>query len=177
MPEVLEQTDLAIHDVKILNLVANNDSRGTFTEIFRHSWADGIFSPLQWNVVRSEKHVLRGFHCHKLHTDYLTVASGKAGFFLKDLRISSGTFQKDLKIFIDSSEPKALIIPPGVGHAFWFLEESMHIYSVSHYWNEDDEFGCFYGDPELGIELDFKPNISDRDMKLGSYHQLVEKIN
>jgi dTDP-4-dehydrorhamnose 3,5-epimerase len=164
-------------DVQLVDLTPHADIRGIFTEIFRDKWSTGFF-PSQWNAVHSNTNVLRGFHVHWQHTDYLLVASGTLVLGLKDLRQTSSTFGLSARLSFSHRSPQAIIIPPGVGHAFYFPEPSIHIYAVSHDWNTDDELGCRWDDP--GLELDWpftSPLISPHDEKLPSLSALTATLN
>ena len=71
-------------------LEPHRDPRGSFTELFRGEWNQGV-APVQWNAVRSDIGVLRGVHAHLRHADYLTVPIGRATVGLRDLRRWSDT--------------------------------------------------------------------------------------
>ena len=174
MPEAIKTETTSINDVLIAKLEMNQDDRGVFTEVFRKTWYDRP-EPVQWNIVRSFPGTFRGFHVHLRHHDYLTIADGKAKFYLKDLRKTSSTFLNEEEITISASEMKMLLIPPGVAHAFYFKEPTIHVYAVTHYWDLDDELGFNYCDPEIKFQLDhYKLNVSDRDQELGSLKDLLQ---
>ena len=163
--------------VEILSLVPHYDARGVFTEIFRESWSSDL-RPLQWNAVRSNENVLRGFHAHWRHSDYLFMVSGSMTLGLKDLRHQSPSFGSSAKVVLDSRSPTAIIIPAGVGHGFYFPEESIHIYSVTDYWDPADELGCRWDTPGLEIDWDVKnPAVSARDERLPDLHALITALN
>ena len=127
--------------VRLRSLQMNRDDRGVFTELFRRSWDTGM-EPVQWNFVTSEGGVLRGVHVHIRHDDYLIVLRGHASVGLRDLRRSSPTEGMSALIEMKGDELKALTIPHGVAHGFYFHEPTAYIYSVSEYWNLADELGC-----------------------------------
>lgn len=159
----------SIRDVAIYPLQPHADARGRFTEIFRESWETGS-SKVQWNCVQSHPGVLRGVHVHAIHSDYLLVAAGKMILGLHDIRTTSPTFRQSEMIVCDAASPMAIAIPPGVCHGFYFPVESIHIYAVSEYWNQEDELGCHFGCAELGlIWPDSAPRLSERDTKAGDY--------
>lgn len=163
--------------VEIIALTPHLDARGAFTEIFRENWRNDI-RPRQWNAVRSNENVLRGFHAHWRHSDYLLMVSGSMTLGLKDLRYRSPSFGRSAKVSLDSRSPSAILIPPGVGHVFYFAEPSIHIYSVSEYWDPADETGCRWDDPGLEIGWDFKnPVLSSRDERLPDLNTLITTLN
>ena len=163
--------------VKLLPLETHRDERGSLTELFRTSWVTGI-DVVQWNYVASAKEVLRGVHLHIKHEDYLILLSGHATIGVRDLRSESTTRGVTALIDLNGSEGRALTIPPGVAHGFYFHEPSIHIYGVSEFWDEQDELGCYWADPELGISWpNPAPIISARDAALPSLRELVESVH
>ena len=158
--------------VRLVPLTPHGDERGVFTELFRASWDTGV-APVQWNVVSSNANVLRGVHAHVRHTDYLTLAVGRATIGLHDLRAESPTGGLGTTVDLDADEPAALVIPVGVAHGFYFHSSSVHVYAVSHEFDPADELGCRWDDPELEVAWPCaKPMISSRDEGLGSLSEL-----
>ncbi|MEP4975617.1 dTDP-4-dehydrorhamnose 3,5-epimerase family protein [Parvibaculum sp.] len=159
--------------VNLTPLASHFDSRGDLTEIFRQSWT-GDFHPLQWNLVRSEANTLRGFHVHPRHYDYLVMIDGAMQLALKDLRPGSPTENLATTLILDATVPASIAIPPGVGHGFYFPDKAMHIYSVSEYWSREEEIGCRWDDPELGIAWGAPDaTLSPRDATAGAYREMV----
>jgi dTDP-4-dehydrorhamnose 3,5-epimerase len=162
--------------VTLRPLVPHADERGVFTELFRTSWGVGV-EPVQWNAVRSGENVLRGIHAHARHSDYLTVPFGRAVVGLHDLRAASPTAGMPAIVELSGDAPSGLSIPPGVAHGFYFLEPSLHVYAVSHEWDPDDELGCRWDDPDLGVEWPCRdPLLSVRDASLGSLSELAQAL-
>jgi dTDP-4-dehydrorhamnose 3,5-epimerase len=162
--------------VELHELAPHSDDRGVFTELFREQWSE-LASPVQWNAVKSRAGVLRGVHVHPVHDDYLTVVSGRVLFGLCDLRPDSATYRDATTVEISADAPRALMIPHGVAHGFFFPEESIHVYAVSHYWDLADELGCRWDDPELGIPWPQREaHISERDALLQPLDQLIEEL-
>jgi dTDP-4-dehydrorhamnose 3,5-epimerase len=72
-----------------------------------------------------------------------------------------------------AAEPAGLTIPPGVAHGFYFHEDSIHVYAVSHEWDTADGLGCRWDDPALAISWPCpQPAISERDLRLGPLRAL-----
>jgi dTDP-4-dehydrorhamnose 3,5-epimerase len=157
---------LSIEDVTLCSLQTHSDDRGSLTETYRASW---IGAPVfvQWNFVRSRAGVLRGFHGHLIHADYVILLQGSASIGLKDLRPDSLTENQVALVNFDGNELKGLTIPPGVAHGFYFHADSLLVYGVTAYWSAEDELGCRWDDPELGIDWPTSSAaISDRDALL-----------
>lgn len=160
--------------VTLKKLTNHVDSRGSLVEIFRDEWRCGV-EPVQWNFVTSGARVLRGVHLHLIHADYLVVAQGRMDLGLVDCRNRSAT--KSSAIIVRMEPTTAIVIPPGVAHGFYFPEPSIHIYSVDHTWNIEDELGCHWNDPDLQLNWSFTdPILSPRDASLPSFADLVKAI-
>lgn len=162
--------------VEVFDLTPHADDRGVFTELFRAEWSSAT-EPIQWNAVRSKAGVLRGVHVHPVHADYLTVPSGHMTMGLCDLRPGSDTHGLATTIELGEDHPRAITIPPGVAHGFYFVADSLHVYAVSHYWDLADELGCRWDDPGLGIPWKHETaHISQRDADLPPLSELVEAL-
>ncbi|HVL38738.1 MAG TPA: dTDP-4-dehydrorhamnose 3,5-epimerase family protein [Fimbriimonadaceae bacterium] len=172
----VEQAVEGLVGVEVLALEMHGDDRGVFTEVYRDEW--GVDPrPKQWNVVRSEANVLRGVHVHIVHHDYLILVDGRATIGLADLRARSASAGATTTLEMSGGDLVALRIPPGVAHGFYFHEPSIHVYSVSEYWNLADELGCHWADPDLGIDWPgIRPHISDRDESLPPLASLQDAL-
>jgi dTDP-4-dehydrorhamnose 3,5-epimerase len=162
--------------VRLRRLQTHVDDRGSLTEVFRANWDTGI-APVQWNVTTSKPGTLRGVHVHRTHDDYLVLLTGRASIGIRDLRTGSATEGRSALVELSGSELRTLTIPPGVAHGFYFQEESMMLYSVSHYWSLDDEFGCRWDDPDLEIPWPTtSAMISVRDAGAASLRELLHEL-
>jgi dTDP-4-dehydrorhamnose 3,5-epimerase len=144
-------------------LTTHPDDRGALTEVFRNAWAPDI-DVVQWNFVRSAPNVLRGVHLHLVHTDYLVVLAGEALVGLRDLRRGARTHGCSASVAMTGDAMTALVTPPSVAHGFHFHTTRLHTYAVTHHWDPEDELGCHWSDPALGIAWDVRePMLSERD--------------
>ncbi|WP_339833101.1 dTDP-4-dehydrorhamnose 3,5-epimerase family protein [uncultured Parvibaculum sp.] len=76
----------------------------------------------------------------------------------------------------DAGNPVGVTIPTGVCHGFYFPEPSILVYSVTSYWSPDDELGCAWNAPELGLDWPVRnPVLSPRDRTAGSYQQMLDE--
>lgn len=158
--------------VSIRPLDPHVDTRGKLVELYRVEWDTGCEAK-QWNAVKSEANVLRGVHVHVRHTDYLTVLSGTMILGLHDLRPESRTTGMSCMLRLGEEEPRAVMIPPGVCHGFFFPVPSIHIYAVSEYWDLRDELGCRFDSGELLLEWPTTtPVLSERDRSAGTFTQM-----
>ncbi len=161
--------------VLVRQLTSHGDHRGSVTEIFRQEWNTGI-EPIQWNCVHSQPNVLRGVHVHHIHQDYLFLAQGRMLLGLYDLREDSPSYNVSSFIELRGENAQTVTIPTGVAHGFYFTEPSTLIYSVSHYWNRDDELGCKWNAPELNLPWPTtNPSLSQRDLEAGSFQEMLLK--
>jgi dTDP-4-dehydrorhamnose 3,5-epimerase len=97
---------------------------------------------------------------------------------LHDARSDSSTSGSSAMVILSADAISTIYIPVGVAHGFYFPEPSIHVYSVSHYWNLDDELGCHWTSPELGMDWSFTdPLLSDKDRSLGDYANMMSVYN
>jgi dTDP-4-dehydrorhamnose 3,5-epimerase len=158
--------------VSLWPLTLHADDRGGLAEIFRAEWNSGV-EPVQWNLARTRPNVLRGMHLHLKHWDYVLVLDGRARFGLMDLRAGSPSEGLSTAVDLCGEHLTGIAIPPGVAHGFYFFKASVHLYGVSHYWDQEDELGCRWNDPGLAIEWPTDaPLLSARDREAGSLEAL-----
>src|SRR6185436_14600685 len=96
-----------------------------------------------------------------------------------DLRIGSPTELHAELALLDADEPRAIVIPPGVGHGFFSAEASVVMYGVSKYWDPDDELGVRWDDPALGIPWPPEASaalVSGRDAGFPSLAEAGERL-
>jgi dTDP-4-dehydrorhamnose 3,5-epimerase len=164
----------AIPGVSLNDLTTHGDHRGMLCEIFRAEWPD-VIDARQWNASRSQPNVLRGVHLHHTHADYLVVLQGRMRIGLCDMR--EGRVGAACLVDLVGDRWQALTIPPGVAHGFYFPEPTLHIYAVTHYWDQSDELGCRWDDPALGIPWPkVDPTLSPRDTALPSVATLLDQF-
>ncbi len=164
-----------IQSVVIRPLGSHPDERGELTEVFRNEWNLGD-NPVQWNIVMSRPGVLRGVHCHWRHTDVLNVISGELILGIIDLRPGSPTESRS-ELHRIPALSAVVAIPVGVAHGFYFEQPTCMAYGVSTYWSVDDELGCRWNDPDLGIDWPCTaPTLSERDQSAGSLASLRTAI-
>lgn len=150
-----------IEGVSVRSIEVHVDQRGSFAEIYSDRWGLPI-QPRQWAVVRSAAGTLRGMHLHLRHDEYLLPISGRCSIGLFDLRPQSATAGKSMLIEVNADEPKCIAFPSGLVHGWYFPVDTVHIQAVSEPYDEyyaDDNFGCHYADPALGIDWPATPTI------------------
>ncbi len=155
-----------IHGVEFRQCKTFPDSRGSFTEVFRSEWPQGVHygDRIQLNLSRSVKGSMRGLHFHRRQSDWWIPVAGTLQIALADLRIGSPTFLKTQLITLNSSDSICILIPPGVAHGFLVLDDVSLIYAVNRYYDGSDEQGVAWNDPDLNIAWEEPdPVRSDRD--------------
>lgn len=164
-------TPTAIHGACLYAIPAVVDERGTLGVIARADWP--LPTSVQLNLIRSAASTVRGFHVHLQHSDWLMSADGALHVGLRDLRPNSPTYGV-AEVIVLHSFVSALLIPPGVGHAFVSVQPTLHIYGTDQFWSPDDEFGCRWDDPELQLPWPTlgTPLLSERDSTAGPLAQL-----
>jgi dTDP-4-dehydrorhamnose 3,5-epimerase len=150
--------------VVLRELLHHADDRGVLAEIYRAEWTPS--DPFrQWNLVRSKGNVLRGVHVHPRHCDYLLVLEGTMILALHDLRPCDPGARKSTFVALSGDRPATAYIPAGVCHGFWFPEPATYVYGLSSGWSMNEELGCRYDDPGLGLAWpDIAPVLSPRDI-------------
>jgi dTDP-4-dehydrorhamnose 3,5-epimerase len=129
-------------------------------------------------MVKSNANVLRGFHVHVKHADYLTVVSGEMLLGLHDFRPESSTYKQSCFMLIDEVDPFLVTIPVGIGHGFYFKKPAIHFYGVSEYFDGSDEYGCTWNDKNLNLDWPCsEPHLSSRDQGAGSYSELANFLS
>jgi dTDP-4-dehydrorhamnose 3,5-epimerase len=147
--------------VILRDLEAHDDPRGRFMEVFGDHWDSGI-DPAQWSVVHTQAGALRGMHLHRRHTEYLMVVAGRMSVGLHDARPTSPTCGEWARYELSADHPTFLTFPADLVHGWLAHEPTIHLQAVSEayeFYAEDDNEGCHWSDPALGIEWPFEPTI------------------
>ena len=157
MPKITESE--LIKDVYIVEPSIFGDDRGRFLESFRKEW----FPQRSWEIVqcnRSEsvRGVVRGLHYHYKQVDYWFVMSGMIRACLADIRPNSPTYKATQTLDMGDDNMVGLFIPVGVAHGFSTISERVILtYVVDNYYDNSDEFGVAWNDPELNIDWGLDP--------------------
>ena len=109
----------AIRDVIVRDLRKFVDERGWLAELFRHDDVAPEFHPRMAYISATEPHTTRGPHEHVAQTD-LFCFLGPSNFKLRmwDNRNDSPTYRHVMTLFVGADNPKSVIIPPGIVHAY-----------------------------------------------------------
>lgn len=159
----LEPSSL-IEGVVLVHLDGSADERGRFLETFRREWFPSAAPMIQANRSDSGRGVLRGLHYHRRQADYWYAPRGRLFVALHDLRRSSRTDGASQTLEIGDDGDVGVYIPAGVAHGFCALSDVTLTYLVDRYYDQDDELGLAWDDPDAAIPWPLPdPILSDRD--------------
>lgn len=161
----------ALEGVFILTPKVFGDDRGYFFEPFNKKEFTanvGDFNFVQDNQSKSSKGVFRGLHFQNPPFEQgklVRVIKGSVSDVIVDIRKSSKTYGKHLKVTLTESNFKMLWIPPGFAHGFETLEDNtIFAYKVTNYYNKESEGCILWNDPNLEIKWESEhPLVSDKD--------------
>ena len=165
---------LQIRDIILCEPEIYSDSRGYFTELYRHDKLNKFLGYeidfCQVNESKSNFGVLRGLH-YQLppfsQTKLVGVVCGKILDVVVDLRKFSKTFGQHLAVELSDKKKQHLLIPKGFAHGFIVLsKEAIVTYQSDCYYQPDFERGIAYDDRFLGINWRLKPTdiiLSEKD--------------
>ena len=169
-----------IEDLLIIEPQLFNDNRGFFYESYNKKNLDKNINIVfvQDNESKSIKGVIRGLHFQIPpfeQTKLVRCVSGNILDVAVDLRKNSKTYGKFFSIELSFENNKQLFIPKGFAHGFQVLSnEAIVNYKVDEYYNPDSDLGIIWNDRHLSIDwnLDLKPILSSKDLKLISFKEL-----
>jgi dTDP-4-dehydrorhamnose 3,5-epimerase len=109
----------AIQDVVVRDLRKYVDERGWLAELFRHDELAEEFYPRMAYISQSEPQVQRGPHEHVHQADFFCFI-GPSNFKVRlwDNRSDSATYRNMMTLFVGADNPKSVLIPKGVVHAY-----------------------------------------------------------
>lgn len=161
-------------------IVSHPDARGSFSELWRAAWTDGLEAGAgdgrmrQANLSRSAGRVLRGLHAHRRQADLWLVVEGTPLIALVDIRPAVAGTGAPRAITIDASPGDAFYLPAGVAHGFYAREAMTLIYLVTNEYDGSDELGFRWDDPDAAVPWpDPDPILSPRDAVAPSLAQLI----
>jgi len=167
----LRVSETALEGASIIESIAYEDSRGSFSRVFCQeemaTFFDGHIEQINHSVTY-EKGTVRGLHFqYPPYSEIKMVKCIKGSIFdvIVDIRESSATFLHWFSTIL-SSENKAIIyIPKGFAHGFQTLEENTELlYLHSERYIPNHEGGLNVLDPVLNIKWPLPiMGLSERD--------------
>ena len=83
-----------------------------------------------------------------------------------DLRKSSPTYKKWIKVELSSDNKKQLFLPRGFAHGFLTLTDNVtFVYEVDNFYSKEHDAGILWNDPDINIDwgIEVEPILSDKD--------------
>ena len=169
-----------IEDLLVIEPQLFKDERGFFYESYNKKKLDKNIKIVfvQDNESKSIKGVIRGLHFQTPpfeQTKLVRCVSGNILDVAVDLRTNSKTYGKSFSIELSSINNKQLFIPKGFAHGFQVLSNKAIVnYKVDEHYNSDSDSGIIWNDKDLSIDwnLDIKPILSNKDLKLDLFNNL-----
>lgn len=111
--------DGEINGVVIRAIVKHLDQRGWLMEIFRQDELTNEYHPAMGYISMTKAGVARGPHEHTEQAD-LFGFFGPSTFkvFMWDNRKNSPTYRNRMIVLAGADDPKSILIPPGIVHAY-----------------------------------------------------------
>ena len=169
-----------IEDLLVIEPQLFKDERGFFYESYNKKKLDKNIKIVfvQDNESKSIKGAIRGLHFQAPpfeQTKLVRCVSGNILDVAVDLRKNSKTYGKSFCVELSSENNKQLFIPKGFAHGFQVIsDEAIVNYKVDNFYNSKSDSGIIWNDKDLSIDwnLDIKPVISLKDLKLISFKEL-----
>jgi len=165
-----------IPDLVIIEPTVFRDTRGYFFESYNQKKFEeivGKISFVQDNESQSSKGVLRGLHFQKPPYDQAKLVRCIEGSILDvavDIRNSSKTFGKHVKVELSGDNKRQLFIPKGFAHGFIVLSDfAVFAYKVDNIYAPEYDAGIKWDDRELSIDWGIENSqvvVSTKDSKL-----------
>jgi dTDP-4-dehydrorhamnose 3,5-epimerase len=161
-----------IKDIVIFKPSINEDLRGTLYTTFHRDVFD-MFLPDQLSFKhdkfsKSYKNVLRGIHGDTKSWKLVTAVFGEIYQVVVDYRTASESFLKWQAFEINQTNPISVLLPPGIGNAFFVKSEvAVYHYKLAYpgeYLDAEDQFSVKWNDPDIEIIWpNNNPILSNRD--------------
>lgn len=170
MPFEFERQEIS--DIVLIKPKVFDDNRGFFLESYKKSVfvQNGIDIDFnQDNHSKSSKGVLRGLHYQAkpfAQAKLVRCTKGRIYDVAVDIRKSSKTFGKYVKVELSEDNKHLLFIPEGFAHGFAVLSDEAEIlYKVSGEYAPQADRGIIWNDSDINIDwgIDFNPILSDKD--------------
>ena len=168
----MQIADLALPDVKLVQLKVHGDSRGFFMESYKDAdWRPilGSRSFIQDNQsLSAEAGTVRGLHYQMppfTQAKLLQVLRGRILDVAVDLRRASPTFGQHVAVELSADNGRALYVPERFAHGYQALEDATETsYMVGEFYTPGVEGGLSPTDPRLGLKWPLPTTeISDKD--------------
>jgi dTDP-4-dehydrorhamnose 3,5-epimerase len=183
--EALEVKDLELAGIKVFLAKPKRDIRGTVLPTYNKLFFAQI--GLDFDVIHENRCVspkagtIRGFH-YQLppygQPKLVQVTRGRILDAVVDLRRSSATFGRHLKVELYPSSWSQVFIPVGFAHCYCTLEDHTEvIFKLGSPYAPDFAAGLAWNDPDLKIDWPVDEHhaiVLERDLKRPRFRDLTE---
>ncbi len=161
-----------IEGVRILIPSVSTDNRGNIWTSFIQNEVDSLLpdglSFKHDKFSESRHNVLRGIHGDSKSWKLVTCVFGEVHQVVVDLRETSPTFMKWEKFVINKENQSLILIPPGIGNAYYVSStQAVYHYKLAYegeYYDANKQFTRSWNDKDLDIDWPTqKPILSSRD--------------
>lgn len=158
---------LGLDGCYVAHLLPSHDERGSFLKIYHSvAFADFLpnFVPREMYVTHSAKQVIRGMHFQLppfSHSKVVVCLSGSVLDVLLDLR-PGPNFGNFSSVVLSGQRENAVLLPRGVAHGFFAIEDSVLIYLVDSIYNEKNDKGIRWDSFGFAWPT-LNPVVSERD--------------
>ena len=159
--------------VKIVTPSVFEEARGNIWTSYRAGDLDGLLPTgmtfTHDKFSQSNFNVLRDIHGDSKSWKLVTCVHGEIHQVVVDLRTDSATYLKFQRFVINRSNPKLILIPPGMGNAYYVSggDGAVYHYKLAYegdYFDVQDQFTVGWNDRRLNIDWPVKnPITSQRD--------------
>ena len=166
--------ETGLKDAYILEPRVFGDHRGWFME----SWSEKTMKDVgfDYNFVQdnhsfsAQKGTLRGLHFQKgdaAQAKLVRCVRGAIMDVIVDMRESSPTYKKWVKVELTEDNKRQLLIPRGFLHGFVTLTENVEfLYKVDNLYNAEADRSIIWNDPDIGVDWGIEnPILSEKDLK------------
>ena len=161
-----------IPGIKIIKPSISKDMRGNIWTSYQRDEIDKLLpDKLEFKHDKfscSKKNVLRGIHGDQKSWKLITCVSGSIFQVVVDCRKKTSTYEKYDSFTIDNNNHMSILIPPGLGNAYYALSDNVvYHYKLAYegkYIDADEQFSYKWNDPIFKIKWPSdSPILSKRD--------------
>ena len=166
------QKSTEVDGVYILTPSISKDARGNIWTSFLKDEVEKLLPKGLYfkhdKFSNSRHNVLRGIHGDSKSWKLVTCVHGEIHQVVADLRKKSSTFMKWQKFIISTENQLMILIPPGVGNAYYVSsEQAVYHYKLAYkgeYYDANEQFSLSWNDKNLNIDWPSEePILSSRD--------------
>jgi dTDP-4-dehydrorhamnose 3,5-epimerase len=179
----IKASTLALEGIKLIHSMRMADVRGYFAETYVRR--DFIAASIQHEFIQDNESMsrsvgtIRGLHFQIppfAQAKLVRVLRGRILDVVVDLRRSSPTYGKHVKVELSAEVGDQILVPAGFAHGFCTLEpESVVSYKVDNVYSAEHERGVHWADADLAIPWPVSPAaavVSERDRGLPRFRDL-----